>query len=199
MVILSSRVRPTNDVTAWKRASMPAGSQGSAPRFPEGGMLRGSSPGFYGKLWPANHNRRRVSTALQSRNCGGIDESSRPLAGLGSGEWYESRFLRKCIDGGHAGIGHRRRAVGNQDFLRRVNGQKTGVAPETSGQKRSATTALLQRRRSLLFQLLARGSPGRSSFPTRINTSQANGTAPMRPSALHGRGLIRCSGRRKPR
>ena len=44
--------------------------------------------------------------------------------GLGSGEWYESRFLRKCIDGGHAGIGHRRRAVGNQGFLRRVNKQE---------------------------------------------------------------------------
>jgi hypothetical protein len=50
--------------------------------------------------------------------------------------------------------------VGNQGSLRRVNGQKTGVAPETSGQKRSATTASLQRRRSLLFQLLARGFAG---------------------------------------
>src|ERR1700731_3305794 len=55
--------------------------------------------------------------------------------GLGSGEQYESRFLRKCIDGGHAGIGHRRRAVGNQDFLRRVNRQEAGVEQETSGQE----------------------------------------------------------------
>ena len=55
--------------------------------------------------------------------------------GLGSGEQYESRFLRKCIDGGHAGIGHRRRAVGIQDFLRHVNRQEAGVEQETSGQE----------------------------------------------------------------
>jgi hypothetical protein len=55
--------------------------------------------------------------------------------GLGSGEWYESRFLRKCIVGGHAGIGRRCRAVGNQDFLRRVNRQEAGVEQETSGQE----------------------------------------------------------------
>jgi hypothetical protein len=57
--------------------------------------------------------------------------------GLGSGEWYESRFLRKCIDGGHAGIGHRRRAVGNQDFPRRVNKQGAGVEQETSDRRGS--------------------------------------------------------------
>jgi len=55
--------------------------------------------------------------------------------GLGSGEQYESRFLRECIDGGHAGIGHRRRAVGNQDFPRRVNKQESDVEQETSGQE----------------------------------------------------------------
>ena len=64
-----------------------------------------------------------------------IDESTKPLAGLGSGDWYESRFLRECIDGGHAGIGHRRRAVGNQDFPRRVNRQEACVEQETSGQE----------------------------------------------------------------
>ena len=57
--------------------------------------------------------------------------------GLGSGEQYESRFLRKCIDGGHAGIGHRRRAVGNQDFPRRVNEQEAGVEQETSDRRGS--------------------------------------------------------------
>jgi hypothetical protein len=59
-------------------------------------------------------------------DCGGFDESSRPLTGLGSGEWYESRFHRKCIDGGYADIGHRRGAVGNKDFLRHLN--KAGMA-----------------------------------------------------------------------
>ena len=34
---------------------------------------------------------------------------------------YESRFLRKCTDGGYAGTGHRHRAVGNQDFPRCVS------------------------------------------------------------------------------
>ena len=55
--------------------------------------------------------------------------------GLESGEWYESRFLRECIDGGHAGIGHRRCAVGNQDFPRRVTKQESDVEQETSGEE----------------------------------------------------------------
>jgi hypothetical protein len=59
--------------------------------------------------------------ALRPGNCGGFDESSRPLTGLGSGEWYESRFHRKCIDGGYADIGHRRGAVGIKDFLRHLS------------------------------------------------------------------------------
>jgi hypothetical protein len=57
--------------------------------------------------------------------------------GLGSGEQYESRFLRECIDGGHAGIGHRRRAVGDQDFPQRVNKQGAGVEQETSDRRGS--------------------------------------------------------------
>jgi hypothetical protein len=70
-----------------------------------------------------------------------------PLTGLGSGEWYESRFLRKCIDGGHAGIGHRRRAVGNQDFLRRVNSRELASNKRPLIKKRLATMASLPRRR----------------------------------------------------
>jgi hypothetical protein len=63
--------------------------------------------------------------------------------GLGSGEYDESRFLRKCIDGGHADIGHRRRAVGIEEFPRRVNRRETGVEQEASSQKRFATKATL--------------------------------------------------------
>ena len=86
--------------------------------------------------------RRRVArkpqpqatfAALRPSNCGRINESTRPLTGLGSGEQYESRFHRKCINGGHTNIGLRRGAVGNQDLLRRVNKQETGVEQETSG------------------------------------------------------------------
>ena len=91
--------------------------------------------GFYGDVWPANHNHRQLSSQGRSSNCSVINESIRPLTGLGSGESYESRFLRKCIDGGHAGIGHRYRAVGNQDFLQRVNRQEACVEQETSGQE----------------------------------------------------------------
>ena len=80
-----------------------------------------SSRNSTGTMWPTNHNRSAVVQDRRRRNCGGPNESTKPLVGLGSGEWYESRFLRKCIDGGHAGIGHRRRAVGNEDLLRRVN------------------------------------------------------------------------------
>src|SRR3954464_10829372 len=43
--------------------------------------------------------------------------------------------LESVLTGGHAGIGHRSRAVGNQDFLRRVNRQEACVEQETSGQK----------------------------------------------------------------
>src|ERR1700730_1533345 len=86
--------------------------------------------------------------------------------GLGSGEQYESRFLRKCIDGGHADIGHRRRAVGNQDFPRHVNRQETGVEQETSDQEevrdKGNTSAAAE---VLLFQLPTKNSR-RSSFPT---------------------------------
>jgi hypothetical protein len=100
----------------------------------------------YGHPPPSGTIRRCVAHKQQPRatfkascpgNCGGINESSRPLMGLGSGEQYESRFLRKCIDGGHAGIGHRRRAVGDQDFPRRVNKQGAGVEQETSDRRGS--------------------------------------------------------------
>ena len=55
----------------------------------------------------------------------------------------------------------------------------------------------------LLFQLPAKRSPAARPYRTRINASQANGewhgaNPPMRPSALHGRGLIRCGSGRKP-
>ena len=92
-------------------------------RCPLGRVTTGSRDST-GTMWPANHNRSAVVQDRRRRNCGGPNESTRPLVGLGSGEWYESRFLRKCIDGGHAGIGHRCRAVGNQDFLRRVNSRE---------------------------------------------------------------------------
>ena len=48
---------------------------------------------------------------------------------------YESRFLRKCTDGGYAGTGHRHRAVGNQDFPRCMRAGRAGVELETSGQE----------------------------------------------------------------
>ena len=60
---------------------------------------------------------------------------------------YESRFLRKCIDGGHAGIGHRRRAVGNEDFLRRVKKQDLASNKRPPAKKRFATRVSLPRRR----------------------------------------------------
>ena len=86
--------------------------------------------------------------------------------GLGSGEYYESRFPRRCIDGGHAGIGHRRRAVGIEDFPRHVNRQEAGVEQETSGQEevrdKGITSAAAE---VLLFQLPTKNSR-RSSFPT---------------------------------
>jgi hypothetical protein len=86
--------------------------------------------------------------------------------GLGSGEWYESRFHRKCIDGGHAGIGHRRRAVGNQAFPRRVNKRGAGVEQETSDSKRFATKALLHFRGGggFLFPLPTNDLPGDHPF-----------------------------------
>ena len=44
--------------------------------------------------------------------------------GLGSGVCRdESRFLGKCVGGGHAGIGRRRSAVGTENSLRCVNRQ----------------------------------------------------------------------------
>jgi hypothetical protein len=100
-------------------------------------------------VWPAKHNR-----GLSLGNCDRpvAWESTNqlgPKTGLGSGEQYESRFPRESIDGGHAGNGHRRRAVGIEDVLRRVNRQDAGVEQETSGQKRLATKATLPRRRKL--------------------------------------------------
>ena len=83
--------------------------------------------------------------------------------GLGSGEWYESRFLRKCIDGGHAGIGHRRRAVGNQGFLRRVNKQERrarNLRPRRGSRQRHH----FRGGGSLLFQLRTNSSPGDRPF-----------------------------------
>src|ERR1043166_1893364 len=40
----------------------------------------------------------------------------------------ESRFLGKCVDGGHAGIGCRRGVLGIQNSLRHLNKQKACVA-----------------------------------------------------------------------
>jgi hypothetical protein len=74
---------------------------------------------------------------------------------------YESRFLGKCIDGGHTGCGHRRRVVGNEDFLRRVSKQVTGVEQETSVQEgvRDKGKATLPRRRKLSFPNARKVSP----------------------------------------
>jgi hypothetical protein len=91
-------------------------------------------------MWPAGHSREPTLIALSSRNCGRFGESPRPLTGLGSGEWYESRFHRKCIDGGHPDIGHRRRVVGTKDFPRHVNRHEAGVEQEASGRRGSRRT-----------------------------------------------------------
>jgi hypothetical protein len=85
--------------------------------------------------------------------------------GLGSGEQYESRFLRKCIDGGHAGIGHRRRVVGNQAFPRRVTKQGAGVEQETRlGGVRDEGITSLPRRRRLSAPIAGEWFAGRPSF-----------------------------------
>lgn len=42
--------------------------------------------GLYGDVWPANHNHRQLSSQGRSSNCSVINESTRPLTGLGSGE-----------------------------------------------------------------------------------------------------------------
>ena len=44
-----------------------------------------SGPGS-GNVWPANHNHRQLSSQGRSSNCSVINESTRPLTGLGSGE-----------------------------------------------------------------------------------------------------------------
>ena len=101
--------------------------------------------------------------------------------GLGSGEQYESRFHRKSIDGGHAGIGHRRRVVGNQDFLQRVNKQEAGVEQETSDRRGSRRRHHFRGGGSFLFQLPATGSPGGCPFPIRTEFGS-------RPCAIRARG-----------
>lgn len=59
----------------------------------------------------------------------------------------ESRFLGKCIDGGHAGIGRRRGGVGTENSLRHLNRQSACVAkgPSKKGLRAQATP---RRRRS---------------------------------------------------
>ena len=117
--------------------------------------------------------------------------------GLGSGEWYESRFLRKCIDGGHAGVGHRRRAVGNQDFLRCVTDRKLASAKRPPFKKGFATKASLPRRRrpSVLicwFNFPAKSLPGARFltrirlFPTRIRFDLWPCTKSVRPREAFG-------------
>lgn len=68
---------------------------------------------------------------------------------------YESSFPGS-IDGGHAGLGHRRRVVGNEDFPRRV---KAATNERPPVKKRLAATArrqhgiTLPRRRKLSFNM----------------------------------------------
>ena len=57
---------------------------------------------------------------------------------------YESRFLRKCTDGGYAGTGHRYRSVGNQDFPRcvsRARWRRTEVSSQEEARDKGITSA----------------------------------------------------------
>ncbi|HEY0850371.1 MAG TPA: hypothetical protein VGD96_10685 [Bradyrhizobium sp.] len=84
---------------------------------------------------------------------------------------YESRFLGKCIDGGHTCCGHRCRVVGNEDLLRRVSKQVTGVEQETSGQEgvrdKGSTSAAAE------------------AFLSKCQRSWSGGEAQRRRSKLH--------------
>jgi hypothetical protein len=86
-------------------------------------------------LCPAHNNAPRSARARCPRNCRRINESTRPLTGLGSGVSNESRFLGKCVGCGHVDHGYLCSAVGDQDRLRQLNRQDAGVEQEASGQE----------------------------------------------------------------
>jgi len=101
--------------------------------------------------------------------------------GAGSGEYNESRFLRKYAGDGHAGNGHRRRAVGNKDFLRHVIRQEAGVAQEASGRRGSRRTHHFRGGGSFLFLIACEDIRARSWFSLRT----AFGSRSRRISARH--------------
>src|SRR5207244_74652 len=83
----------------------------------------------------------------------------------------ESRFLGS-IDGGHAGGGHRRRVVGNEDFPRRVNEQELASDKRPPSKKRFATKASLPRRRKISFRDAGQARQAAKRAPWRVETSR---------------------------
>ena len=96
----------------------------------------------------ADHSDATILSRSGPSDCTQMDESTRPLTGLGSGvKSHESSFPGKCVGGGHAGIGHRSGAVGNQDFLRRLNKQELASGDIVICVEASDTRSLPRRRK----------------------------------------------------
>ena len=83
-----------------------------------------SHPNFAKTCAPQTTTRQYRSTDCDRAIAGESTNQLDRQTGLEAESNNESRFLRKCIGGGHAGIGHCHRAVGNQDLPRRVNWQE---------------------------------------------------------------------------
>ena len=89
-------------------------------------------------------------------DCRCFNESTRPSVGLGERSvWHESRFLGEYPCGGHAGLGHHRRAVGDQDLLRHVEQAGAAVGDTDLSLSRFATGAPFRGGGSLLFSAVA--------------------------------------------
>ena len=100
-----------------------------------------SHPNFAKTCAPQTTTRQYRSTDCDRAIAGESTNQLDRQTGLEAESNNESRFLRKCIGGGHAGIGHCHRAVGNQDLPRRLNWQKLGSNKKISKSKRFASEA----------------------------------------------------------
>ena len=79
----------------------------------------------------------------------------------------ESRFLGECTCGGHAGLGHHRRAVGDQDLLRHVEQAGAFVGDTDLSLSRFAAGAPFRGGGSLLFYFSGRCRLGAFVFRLR--------------------------------